>query len=330
MIVDIPYYEDNTRISNSLIGYFLKYGPKYVKDYTDGKIPKTTTTYFEKGTMIHMYILQPEEFWQNYIVLDFETPKSEQQRKFAKAFVDSAEFEHNLRVLSAYKECYSTTNKSDDKMLSEGLEMAQKLSDYIEYLSKVNTGKTIISWNDVNMLKRIKENLDKHKKAKELLFPESGQWEEHNEFHINWNYPKEYLGVVTKCKSLIDRVIIDHTNKKIILIDLKTSFEIHNFNDHIKDLDYTRQLAYYWLAIHWYFLNELNIEISDYEKETYIVAIRTTEDNSVKVIKFSDESVSGSLSKIDIAIRDLAWHIDTNNWEYNREYYENDGSEIFR
>lgn len=329
MIIDTPYYEDNTRISNSLIGYFIKNGPKYVRNYLDGKVEKVTKPYFEKGTMIHMYILQPEEFWDNYIILDFETPKSEQQKLFAKNFVNSTEFDHNTRVISAYKTAYSVTNKSDDKVLSEGLEMAQKLADYIDYLTKANTGKTIISWSTMNMLKRIKENLDSHKKAKELLQVDKELWEEHNEFHINWDYPHEYEGVAIKCKSLIDRCIIDHTNKKITLIDLKTSFDITDFNSHIKDLDYTRQLAYYWLAIHWYFLKELNIEISEYDKETYIVAIQTTDDNAVKVIKFADAHLTQRLLTIDNAIKALAWHESTGNWDYEKKYYESDGSQMF-
>ena len=30
-----------------------------------------------------MYILQPEEFWAHYRILDFETPSSKQQQLFA-------------------------------------------------------------------------------------------------------------------------------------------------------------------------------------------------------------------------------------------------------
>ena len=37
MDISIPYYEDLTRISNSNIGWFLKKGPKYLKEMLDGK-----------------------------------------------------------------------------------------------------------------------------------------------------------------------------------------------------------------------------------------------------------------------------------------------------
>ena len=37
MEIIIPYYEDNTRISNSAIGWFLNKGPQYLRDMLDNK-----------------------------------------------------------------------------------------------------------------------------------------------------------------------------------------------------------------------------------------------------------------------------------------------------
>ena len=59
MIIDKPYYEDNTRISNSSIGWFLKKGPLYFRNMLDGKEEGLKLPQLEKGTMIHEYILQP-------------------------------------------------------------------------------------------------------------------------------------------------------------------------------------------------------------------------------------------------------------------------------
>lgn len=78
------------------------------------------------------------------------------------------------------------------------------------------------------MLKTIKSNIDNHKKAKELLTDIPGV-ESHNEFHINWTLPimtnslkmDEDKIWYAPCKSLLDRCIFDHVNKKIILIDLR-------------------------------------------------------------------------------------------------------------
>ena len=84
MDISIPYYEDNTRISNSNIGWFLKKGPRYLKDMLDGKIEGLKASFLDKGTMIHEYILQPEEFWNDYIILDFAVHKENQKKSYKK------------------------------------------------------------------------------------------------------------------------------------------------------------------------------------------------------------------------------------------------------
>ena len=66
MEIIIPYYEDNTRISNSAIGWFLNKGPQYLRDMLDNKEEGLSGKFLERGTMIHEYILQPEEFWKDY------------------------------------------------------------------------------------------------------------------------------------------------------------------------------------------------------------------------------------------------------------------------
>ena len=52
-----------------------------------------------------------------------------------------------------------------------------------------------------------------------------------------------------KCKSLLDRVCFDHVNKKIILIDLKTTVNVYDFAHSVEDFVSYRQIAYYGLAL---------------------------------------------------------------------------------
>ena len=119
------------------------------------------------------------------------------------------------------------------------------------------------------MLKQIKQNLQEHVAANKLLFNVPTTYTCHNEFHINWQYKN------IDCKSLLDRVMFDHVNKKIILIDLKTTSDIYNFKHSVEEFDYYRQIAFYLCAITWYMLNELNLNVDDYDLEAYIIAIKT-------------------------------------------------------
>lgn len=329
MDISIPYYEDLTRISNSNIGWFLKKGPRYLKEMLDGK-EGLKASFLDKGTMIHEYILQPEEFWKDYIILDFAVPKVKQQKDLLEFYstarlVDPFTSEDNI-LLKSYEAAYNN-NKSKEKKIQEAKELVELYQNYIEYFRNKDS-KKVISFADLNMLKAIKKNMEDHKKANELLFNYPETFEVHNEFHINWEYPNASSLGDLPCKSLLDRVMIDHTNKKIILVDIKTTADVYNFKHSVEEFDYCRQLAYYWLAIHWYFKNELKLNIEEYEYETYIVAVQSHDGYEVRVFKFNSKAIEERLVTIDYAIKRITWHKNNNLWDHMKEYYDEDGAEI--
>lgn len=329
MDTSIPYYEDLTRISNSNIGWFLKKGPRYLKEMLDGK-EGLKASFLDKGTMIHEYILQPEEFWKDYIILDFAVPKVKQQKDLLEFYssarlIDPFASEDDILLMS-YEAAYNNT-KSKEKKIQEAKELVELYQNYIEYFRNKDS-KKVISFADLNMLKAIKKNMEDHKKANELLFNYPETFEVHNEFHINWEYPNASSLGDLPCKSLLDRVMIDHTNKKIILVDIKTTADVYNFKHSVEEFDYCRQLAYYWLAIHWYFKNELKLNIEEYEYETYIVAVQSHDGYEVRVFKFNSKAIEERLITIDYAIKRIAWHKNNNLWDHMKEYYDEDGAEI--
>lgn len=336
MIIDKPYYEDNTRISNSSIGWFLKKGPLYFRNMLDGKEEGLKLPQLEKGTMIHEYILQPDEFWNDYVILEYDVPKVKQQKEFCDWYAtfkatDPLEDEDKI-LLNAYNKAYS--NKlSDDSKLAIAKDFIQRYDEYIKSKSLNNTKKAI-SFADLNMLKTIKSNIEKHKKANKLLTDTPGV-ESHNEFHINWTFPiktdslkmDENKTWYAPCKSLLDRCIFDHVNKKIILIDLKTTSDVYNFKHSVEEFDYYRQIAYYLLAITWY-MKDQDIDVSDYDCEAYIIAIQTNSNYEVRVFNMFNETELDSRKNIIInALSELSYHYQTNNWEHTRSYYEGNGTE---
>lgn len=336
MIIDKPYYEDNTRISNSSIGWFLKKGPLYFRNMLDGKEEGLKLPQLEKGTMIHEYILQPDEFWNDYVILEYDVPKVKQQKEFCDWYAtlkatDPLEDEDKI-LLNAYNKAYS--NKlSDDSKLAIAKDFIQRYDEYIKSKSLNNTKKAI-SFADLNMLKTIKSNIEKHKKANKLLTDTPGV-ESHNEFHINWTFPiktdslkmDENKTWYAPCKSLLDRCIFDHVNKKIILIDLKTTSDVYNFKHSVEEFDYYRQIAYYLLAITWY-MKDQDIDISDYDCEAYIIAIQTNGNYEVRVFNmFNETELDSRKDTIISALSELSYHYQTNNWEHTRSYYEGNGTE---
>ena len=293
MDISIPYYEDLTRISNSNIGWFLNKGPAFLHKMLTDPPPEEKNPVLERGTMIHEYLLQPEEFQKDYVVWNKSRPFSAQQEKFCQALASSLEIEPNRAILSAYKEAYSTAGKSEDKMLSEGLKIASTLKDYIDFL-KENDGRIMITPSEYRMLEKIKQNVQSHKLAWNLLWPlgenpkvpmvltDDGPKEvvrAHHEFHINWSYEGKI-----NCKSLLDSLTLNFKDKKVTIMDLKTTAKLWHFEESIEMYDYLRQLDYYSMAVRWYLVNECGVteyEIFEWTFEYYIIGIDTTGSNAV-------------------------------------------------
>ncbi|MBO5628490.1 MAG: PD-(D/E)XK nuclease-like domain-containing protein [Aeriscardovia sp.] len=330
MDISIPYYEDRTRISNSNIGWFLNKGPAFLHKMLTDPPPEEKNPVLERGTMVHMFLLQPEEFQKTYVVWDKSRPTSAQQEKFCQELANTVEIEPNRAILSAYKEAYSTAGKSEDKMLSEGLKIASTLKDYIDFL-KENDGRIMISPWDAQMLEKIKQNIQSHKLAWRIINTQGTvyesidsnkrvEWGAH-EFHINW----ECRGV--QCKSLLDGLTLDFKNKKAIIYDLKTTQKLWHFEDSIDQYDYLRQLCYYKKAVLWYLENEYEEDPLTWDFEFYIIGIDTTGSYEIRTFYIDEHTVNSRLSIIHDALDKIAWHQSTDKWDHSREYYEGNGSE---
>ena len=327
MDLSIPYYEDRTRISNSNIGWFLNKGPAYLHKMLTDPPPEEKNPVLERGTMIHEYILQPEEFQKDYVVWNKSRPNSAQQEKFCQALAFSTEIEPNRAILSAYKDAYSTAGKSDDKMLSEGLKIASTLKDYIDFL-KANDGRIMINPYDAQMLEKIKRNIERHKLANKIISYDYGstECEKWHEFHINWTY---YIKMAegVNCKSLLDGLTLDFKNKKVTIYDLKTTAKLWHFEDSIDMYDYCRQLCFYMQAVVWYLKYELKEDPNSWIFDYYIIGIDTTGSYEIRVFKVDSHMVDDRKETIMNAMKAIAWHQETDKWDHSREYYEGDGSE---
>ena len=325
MDLSIPYYEDLSRLNNSSIGVFLKRGPLALKELLDGKGESLSLPALETGTMIHEYILQPDEFWKDYTIHDFEIPKTKQQKELLDEYhrlMEINPFKSQDEIkLEAYKKAYKN-KKSNDKCIEEAEGLIMVYQDYLEYLSKSKDNKKVISFADLNTLKKIKQNLQEHKKANELLFNLSDKWECYNEFHINWECQN------VQCKSLLDRVCFNFEEKKVILIDLKTTPNVYDFKHSVEEFDYYRQLSYYTMAIFWYLENIKELNPDDFDLEIYIIAIGKDKDNQIRVFNMLNETeltVRGKL--LTNTLKAINYHITSNNWEHSKEYYDSTGIE---
>ena len=326
------YYKEKGVSSSSLKWFELS--PKYFKKRLDEEIADEKKSWLELGRKVHMSILEPEEFEKNYIYLEYTQPSSPNQKAFCEKYVElrkeKPKATKKSHKIKAYKESYNSKNKKDEVIEKEANKLYNRLKDYINYLEKREEYKDILSKSDWNIIMDLKEEVFEHKAAPDVLAlnkdPLDNNIEAFSELPIFWYYPNTNL----QCKSMLDRIVIDHKEKIIRLIDIKTTSKIGEFKQSFEDFKYYRQLAFYWMALYYELTQGLmkdKLNIDDYKKETYILALHTRDLPEARLIKIPEDKLDEGLSEIDNIISDIKWHFDNDLWDHTREYYENKGIE---
>jgi hypothetical protein len=229
---------------------------------------------------------------------------------------------NGYNMVDAYEFAYTVKNKSDKKIEEDANKVFLVLEEYITYLVKSKDYRDILPESKWNLIHDLSASALSHKKGFELLINDreaemNSDIEYFNEKIIMWKYPNGL-----KCKSMLDRFIIDHKNKVIKLVDLKTSFDVGDFQEHFKTFEYHRQLAFYWMAIEREFP-----QYKKYTRETYIIALQTKDLPECRVFSIDQVQIDKGNREIYKIMTDLEWHFKKDSWQYHREYYIGDGAE---
>jgi hypothetical protein len=329
---ELEYYS-NRRISNSSLGWF-KVSPKYYKLKLERELEEESKTYLEFGRQVHMAILEPNRFEKEFIPLDYKFPANPKQREFCELVAKNKKrLSVKEKAKQAYKAMYETKRKSGDRIQKDADALYKELRGYIKYLKESDSNRIVIRKSVWDAIHNTVTTVKNHKLANDLLFKndygvfEGGNLLVNNELPIYWDFALDDETTLL-CKSLLDRLIIDHENKVIKLIDLKTAYSLSKFPTHFEEYGYHRQLAFYWLAVAWMFQTDFpEADFWEYQKQTYIVAVSTTPPDECKVYTITDKLLNDGLEEILHLSKEISWHVANDLWEYTRIYYEGDGSE---
>lgn len=314
-------YEEET-ISNSGLGELEK-SPQAYRKYKDEREEQETKSFFTLGSAVHCKALEPEEFDDRFVVLNIVDP-SPMYKKFIdrlfKNHIQEGVFTklQGLPLASAIADAYSESGFkwSQDKVV-EKFEKDDDLQGYWKALQKAY-GKELLSGADERCMNACLEGIRQHTKASELIFgfPLS---EVKNEFEIMWK--KDGYDFI--CRSIIDRLIIDHQTKTIHIVDLKTTGKpVLQFSQSYSKYKYYRQLAYYRDSVK-YYMEEHGLD--DYVIDYYIVASETNGTGTTLVFKPTEEDIEFGVLKYTQLLDRMKWHFDNEQWNYPMEYYLNDG-----
>src|SRR4030042_2423728 len=164
----IKEYYSLPYISNSTLMWFKK-SPLFCYKRMNNEVRDLDASYVDFGKQVHMAILEPEEFDNNYTVLEFNKPTSKQQLEFCNNYVNllGSGFDPDTAGEQAYQVGYAHVTAKRTKENSERLR--KEFNDYINYLLLRDKYKDVLNGNKFNLIQTIKTTLFNHKKASELF-----------------------------------------------------------------------------------------------------------------------------------------------------------------
>ena len=144
----------------------------------------------------------------------------------------------------------------------------------------------------------------------------------------------EYLGMECKCE--IDDLSIDHLNKKIIITEIKTSYDIMDaFEYTYLKRRYDLAAAFYYIAVNQEFKE--NQGLSDYDIEFQFLAVDTSKERLRPLIyKLSKDDINKVINGFRLKtgsyykglvelIQEIKWSSETQNWNISEKAFENNG-----
>jgi len=317
------YYLLKGYVSNSSLNY-IEESPEKFRKYLNGELEETTASYLSTGTLTHMKVLEKAKYAKEVVPFEYTTPGSAQRKKFIETFAELKDKKGlDEALIESYKGSYST-KESDEKVLEKATVLRKTLESYERYL-KASKVKTVIQPKEAEKINSLEAKLKEHKATKELLFSTSdllddGETVAYNEHMILW----QWNGV--KCKSLIDRIVVDKKNKVVKLVDLKTTSKMSEFESSFKKYHYNRQIAFYLMAIRYGikdFIDEGETFV-DYKIEAYIAAVDTIT-QEVKAFQIKKDTIDKATIEVEKLITKAQWHLENNEWTFPMEYHIGDG-----
>lgn len=311
----------------------LDYSPisyrKKKEEQTRGENPA-----FVFGSAVDCLLTRPKLFWSEFVVLS-GVPPSENIKAICDAVFERIEtsgeiaiddlgnYEDDILIMAA-SIGYGLKWKDEtviSKVKKEGGE------DYFKALI-TSIGKQKLSGNDYQSAKNCVEALKTNQFTKEYFEKKDG-------VEIMYQVALLFKAEDVNCKALLDILFIDHINRKVRVVDIKTTgTSVYAFKSSYMKYRYYLQGAYYTRAVHEHLKDE-GIE-QDYEllSPLFLVAEKANVNPPfVYEMSWADVNVAinGGLYRdkrikgYKELLRDLKWHEENQLWEYPKQVYLDNG-----
>jgi hypothetical protein len=316
------YYAKES-ISNSDLGT-LKISPRQFVMRKQREM-QTKSAAMELGTLIHKFTLEPETF----IIADVEPVKGK-MGDYIQAYyeLEKSGMEEDKISEMAYAHSQYKPSHSKPETVLKSFKNKEENVAYYEFLKKAD-GKIALGAKDKQVIEGCLTSLREHVVSNKLLFSE-------NEENVEGLNEKEiyFTQEGVECKSKLDRIIVNHNNKTVTVVDLKTTssqvygecvpvkektgislmrdWHVTGFMYSCLQYSYHRQLAFY--------TNAAIAEYPDYTVESFIIAVDTKGTYDVAVYKLPSEWLEEGSNEIKCLLSEYKHYKQENNFSIKKGY----------
>jgi len=296
-------YHDFIGVSNSDLGTLDKhplhfYNKKILGEEED-EDEKPSTAYL-LGNMIECQLLLSGVFEEEFIrePEEMSTPSSSKQKEFCERVIGGESPE------DAYRQCYSTKRKSEEKIEEKTAEKYESLEPYMNFTQQVEeSGKTPYTAGQKEKVNAAildaktstgYQWLDSQKGTHLVEYPMVGQMDVG---------PKTVL-----TKGLADWVIVG--SREVISVDLKTTSKpLSDFDYFYHRYRYYRQQAYYRAMLRQQFPNK--------RVRTYCLATKTRTPFGTRLFQINESLLESGIEEAQSLLRRLVLHL-SEDYDFQR------------
>lgn len=275
-------YYDSPRLSQSKLKTLL-YGPKAFLETEEPEFFFEEKRHFVLGSAVDTYLTNIAEFNEKYYISHLSEKPSDVVKSILYEVYSKAK--DKIAEDETYKNLEFLKQEIMDSCESHGYyknlkweTRVNKILDFNDYWEEIvsSENKTILSMEEVEIVSNIVRKIYTNQYTSKY-FKDSTE-----DITIIRQLPIEFEVEEVECKALLDIVYIDHNNKTITPIDLKTIGEsVKNFPESLRKRRYDIQLAWYVEALYQW---KENNEFKDYSISKFkFIVVSTTEDEEPAV-----------------------------------------------
>jgi len=331
-------YRAVTMDSSSSLKDFSMDRKKYHKKYVlNEKVEEKDTAASVIGRLVETQLMEPELFDEKFYMSTITSAPTGLMLEFVEAL-----YRHTA---AATNENGLVTREMEDIMKDAYVDSGFKIkidavlakfigSDAEIYYKEIrevrSKGLTVVTTQDITNAEKIVEEL----KTNDFTAPivnlvNSARYNVYNQLQV-----EGYVVYGHMFKSMMDKVIVDHTEKTIQVYDLKCTWSVENFYEeyYLYRRAYIQGYLYYYASKHMF--DELVAVGYEILPPKFIVCdstnyacplVFTMDDNSFDDASKGFEHKGRKYPGVKSLIEDLKWAIKNDKWNISRENYLNNG-----